>query len=229
MDELNLVGIVKFYVVLLISLVVHEAAHALVAKLGGDRTAYEGGQVSLNPMPHIRREPMGMVVLPLAMLLMTNGSMAFGFASTPINPLWAYRNPGRAALMAAAGPASNFLLAILAVFVLKVLITTGHAELGSGPVPHAVDPGADGVRATIEIAVTFLTLNVLLGLFNLVPLPPLDGASIVEGLFPKQTAPLYSIVRSQPLLSLIAVIVLWHTVIREHVFWPTVYTLFGFL
>ena len=124
--------ILLFYVILLVSLVVHEAAHALFAYLGGDRTAYVGGQVTLNPAPHIRREPLGTVILPLAMLIMSKGTMCMGFAHAPFDPVWAYRHPKRAALMAAAGPISNLLLAALAFSALQVLIMTGAAETIDG-------------------------------------------------------------------------------------------------
>ena len=94
-------GIALFYVTLIISLTAHEAAHALFAMLGGDRTAYYAGQVTLNPIPHMQREPFGTIVLPLLVLLMSNGSMCFGFAHAPIDPIWAYHNPRKAALMSA--------------------------------------------------------------------------------------------------------------------------------
>ena len=77
---------IVLFIVLLVSLTAHEAAHALVAKLGGDLTAYRSGQVTLNPLPHIQREPMGMVVVPLLSIYMTGGQSCIGFASAPIDP-----------------------------------------------------------------------------------------------------------------------------------------------
>ena len=101
-----------FYVVFLFSTTLHEAAHAWAAKLGGDLTAYHGGQVSLDPLPHIRREPFGMVILPLLTAL----TMGFpiGFASAPYDPAWAQKYPKRSAWMALAGPAANLLLMLIA-------------------------------------------------------------------------------------------------------------------
>src|SRR5512139_3082516 len=98
----ELVNGLVFYVVFLFSTTLHEAAHAWAALRGGDPTAYQGGQVSLDPMPHIRREPFGMVVLPLLTALATG--WPFGYASAPYNPNWAVRHPDRAAWMALAGP-----------------------------------------------------------------------------------------------------------------------------
>ncbi|MEM7517264.1 MAG: site-2 protease family protein, partial [Planctomycetota bacterium] len=99
------------YIVFLLSTVLHEAAHAWAALKGGDPTAYEGGQVSLDPMPHIRREPFGMVILPL--LSVAISGWPFGFAHAPYDPVWAERYPIRSAWMSIAGPASNFLLVLL--------------------------------------------------------------------------------------------------------------------
>ena len=111
------------YIVLLLSLTVHEAAHAWAALRGGDPTAYLGGQVSLDPRPHIRREPFGMVFAPLLFWFM--GGWMVGWASTPLDPRWAYVHPRRAAAMAAAGPLANLAL----VFVGGVLLRIG-VELG---------------------------------------------------------------------------------------------------
>ena len=99
-----------YYAVFLFSTTLHEAAHAWAAMRGGDLTAYHGGQVSLDPLPHIRREPFGMVALPLLGVLIAG--WPFGYASAPYDPKWALAHPRRAALMALAGPAANMLLVI---------------------------------------------------------------------------------------------------------------------
>ena len=101
-----------YYVVFLFSTTLHEAAHAWAAMLGGDLTAYHGGQVTLDPRPHIRREPIGMVVLPLLTSLASG--WPFGFASAPFDPAWSLRHPKRAGWMALAGPGANLLLVLLA-------------------------------------------------------------------------------------------------------------------
>ena len=112
-----------WFVAFLLSTTVHEAMHAWVAWRGGDPTAYHGGQVSLSPVPHIRREPIGMLVVPLLTAL-TQG-WAMGWASAPYDPNWAARHPRRAAIMAAAGPAGNFLLALGAFALLKAGLIAG--------------------------------------------------------------------------------------------------------
>src|SRR3954469_2755940 len=97
-----------WFVAFLFSSTCHEASHAWVARRGGDETAHSLGQVSLNPFPHIQREPFGMVIMPWLSPIYAAGMM--GWASAPYNPQWALRPPRRAAWMALAGPAANFAL-----------------------------------------------------------------------------------------------------------------------
>lgn len=153
------------YVVFLFSTTCHEAAHAYVAKRGGDPTAFEGGQVSLNPLPHIKREPFGMVVLPLLSLL-TSGAM-IGWASAPFNPAWQRAYPRRAAMMALAGPLANFTIAIIAGILLRIGIVTGFFLQGEGLL---------GIANFLDIC---FKLNLLLGIFNLLPFPPFDGYGVL--------------------------------------------------
>ena len=103
MDEL-LLGVI-WYAALIFSLTFHEAAHALAAKRGGDPTAYLGGQVSLDPTPHIRREQLGTVVVPILSYAMAGWMI--GWASTPYDRRWAERYPRRAAWMSLAGPGAR--------------------------------------------------------------------------------------------------------------------------
>jgi len=158
-----------YYIVFLFSTTCHEAAHALAAQLGGDNTAALGGQVSLNPIPHISRSPYGMVVFPLISFFLLRGQM-IGFASAPYDPLWARRHPHRAAVMALAGPATNFALMLIGALALRVgaSFQLVHWNRYSGP---------SGFPAVI-LYVLF-SLNLLLGVFNLLPVPPLDGSSAI--------------------------------------------------
>lgn len=155
-----------WYVAFLFSTTCHEAAHAFVAKLGGDDTAARGGQVSLNPVPHIQREPWGMVLIPILSFIFTRGMI--GWASAPFNPEWERRHPRRAALMALAGPAANYTLMLLAVVGLRAGRAMGWLQ------PNA-ETGQPGL-ATVALFV-FFSLNLLLGTFNLLPVPPLDGSA----------------------------------------------------
>jgi len=152
-----------WYVVFLFSTTCHEAAHALAAKIGGDETASLGGQVTLNPIPHIQREPWGMVIIPILMLVL-NGSI-IGWASAPYDPNWERRHPRRAAWMALAGPATNYLLMFIAAVGLRVGWSQGW--LHSGPRPDFAE----------NLLGALFSLNLLLGTFNLLPVPPLDGST----------------------------------------------------
>jgi Zn-dependent protease len=155
-----------WYVAFLFSTTCHEAAHALVAKLGGDETAALGGQVTLNPVPHIQREPWGMVVIPILAFIFTRGMI--GWASAPFDPEWQRRYPRRAALMALAGPAANYTLMLLAVIGLRM----GHSLGWLHQNPETGQPNLGAVVLWV-----FFSLNLLLGTFNLLPVPPLDGSA----------------------------------------------------
>jgi Zn-dependent protease len=163
-QELLAYGFV-WYVAFLFSTTCHEAAHALVAKLGGDDTAALGGQVTLNPVPHIQREPWGMVVIPILSFIFTHGMI--GWASAPFDPQWERRHPRRAALMALAGPAANYTLMLLAVVGLRVGQSMGWLYN-----PETGHPNLAGTALFV-----FFSLNLLLGTFNLLPVPPLDGSA----------------------------------------------------
>src|ERR1041384_5754037 len=112
-----------WYVVFLFSTTCHEASHALVAKVGGDPTAFHGGQVTLNPTPHIQREPFGMVLVPILSYVL--GGWMIGWASAPYDPWWQERHPRRAALMSLAGPAANFVLCIIAAVGIRAGLAFG--------------------------------------------------------------------------------------------------------
>ena len=117
-DVADLADGLAYFVVFLFSTTLHEAAHAWAALRGGDPTAYRGGQVSLDPRPHIRREPLGMLVLPFITAVVTG--WPFGYASAPYDPAWAHRHPKRAAVMALAGPAANLLRVLIAALLLRL-------------------------------------------------------------------------------------------------------------
>ncbi len=202
------VGIIT-YIVFVYSTVCHEAAHAWSAMKLGDRTAYEGGQVSLDPTPHVMREPMGMVIVPLAMLFLTGG--LFGWASAPLNREWTRRNPRESALVALAGPAANFLLCIAAavlmylgakagVFALPRRYGASNILIGTG--------GAVWEGAALVLSVIF-SMNLLLGIFNLIPAPPLDGSNIPLLWLKGRTAEQYQDLLVQPAMQLFAFVLAW--------------------
>jgi Zn-dependent protease len=181
-----------WYIVFLFSTTCHEAAHALVAKLGGDTTAAEGGQVSLNPIPHIRRSPFGMVVVPIISYLL--GGWMIGWASAPFNPTWQQQYPRRSGWMALAGPAANFSLMILAGIAIRIGLAAGYFQppgLMHGLAGLVVPAnGADPTFLTSALSILFI-LNLLLGTFNLLPVPPLDGHAAIMVVMPENAAQRY--------------------------------------
>jgi len=175
---LELLDAVKCFLVFVVSTSIHEAAHSWVAFKLGDDTAYRGGQVTLDPSPHIIREPIGMVLVPLLSVLL--GGWMVGWASTPYDPAWALRSPRRAALMSLAGPTANLLLVITAALVIRggvaLHIFDAPDSVGFTHIVHAVNGGIAIFFAKL-LSIIF-SLNLLLGAFNLLPVPPLDGASL---------------------------------------------------
>ena len=203
-----------FYVVFLLSVTLHEAAHAWVAWLGGDPTAYEGGQVSLDPLPHIQREPWGMVIIPVLSLAIMG--WPFGYASAPYDPQWARRYPKRAGLMALAGPASNLLLALLALLIMHLgLASGGFAAPGDGLGFTRLVAAADSGRTAIGIA-TFLSIlfsmNLLLFLLNMIPVPPLDGSAVVALLLPARTNEQWQELIAHPMLAFAGILIAWRVI-----------------
>jgi len=200
-----------WYLVFLFSTTCHEAAHALVAKLGGDPTAAEGGQVTLNPVPHVTRSPFGMVVVPIVSYLL--GGWMIGWASAPFNSEWQRQYPRRSAWMAMAGPATNFALMILAAIAIRVGLAAGYFRAPEvirgfgGLVESAKTP--DPTFLTSALSVLFI-LNLLLGVFNLLPVPPLDGHAGIMLLMPESTALRYlDWVRQSSGFALIGLVVAW--------------------
>jgi Zn-dependent protease len=200
-----------WYVALLFSLCFHEAAHAWAAKRGGDPTAYLGGQVSLDPRPHIRREPFGTVIMPL--FAFVAAGWMIGWASTPFDPHWAARYPRRAAWMALAGPAANAALVVLAALAVRIGLAGGAFAVPSLydiDFDRIVDSQLGGVWTTVAMFVSILfSLNVLLLVFNLIPVPPLDGAGAVGLFVPEHVALRLRDTFANPTFSFIGLFAAW--------------------
>jgi Zn-dependent protease len=200
-----------WYLTFLFSVTFHEAAHAWAAMRGGDLTAYHGGQVSLDPVPHIKREPFGMVVLPIISLFY-GYQWPFGFASTPYDPIWAAHNERLAALMSIAGPASNMLLVIAAGLAIwagilgKVFINPGIT--GAEQVVEAVGPGAWVIPA--KVVGMFFVLNLGLTVLNLIPLPPLDGSGAMPLVLQGNALSAYRRFAENPSLRIVGLFAAWY-------------------
>ncbi|TFZ01343.1 site-2 protease family protein [Ramlibacter rhizophilus] len=167
MDINTLIQKVLIYALpVLFAITVHEAAHGYVARWFGDNTAYAQGRVTLNPFPHV--DPIGTILMPLFLYFATSGAFLFGYAKPVPVDFGRLRHPKRdMVLVALAGPASNFIQAILWAVAFALLTGFGVQE-----------------RFFLEMCRGGVLVNLLLWAFNLFPLPPLDGGRILVGLLP---------------------------------------------
>lgn len=151
-------------VVMLFSMILHECAHGLTAERLGDPTARQAGRITLNPIPHLH--PIGSILLPGILLLMRS-PILFGWAKpVPINP-YNLNNPKRDMMwVGLSGPATNFSIALVLALLARLLPASG--SLGT------------------QILFYGVAINLMLGFFNLIPIPPLDGSNILAGLLPEK-------------------------------------------
>lgn len=174
MDIANIIQTIAIYALpVLFAITVHEAAHGYVARHCGDNTAAMLGRVTLNPLKHI--DPIGTIAMPLFLYVATSGAFLFGYAKpVPVN-FGRLKNPRRdMILVALAGPASNLAQALLWGIGLVLLQSAGVGE-----------------RFFLEMCQAGALVNVIMCVFNLFPLPPLDGGRIVAGLLPPKAAITY--------------------------------------
>jgi Zn-dependent protease len=194
---------------ILIAITFHEVSHGYVANRLGDPTAKMLGRLTLNPIAHI--DIFGTIILPLILVISTNGQFVFGYAKpVPINPM-NFRNPRQGmALSAAAGPATNIILAFISMLILKLIIM---------PLA-AVSPESAAETVMRPLAMIFtssVVINVVLASFNMIPIPPLDGGRVLAGLLPTNHANSFD--RIEP-YGFIIVIVLIYTGIAGKIIMP---------
>jgi Zn-dependent protease len=202
-SEYLLLGVI-WYIAFLLSITCHEGAHAWAGLVQGDRTAEE--QVTLNPLPHIQQEPFGTVLMPI--LTYATGGYMLGWASAPYDPYWRMRYPKKGALVALAGPAANFALALLAGIIIRIGLGFGFFQVSSITFEGIV--GGTGAAEGLAIFLSILfSLNIMLGLFNLIPLPPLDGFSALALFLPEATANQLEEWRQNPMFRLIGIFAAW--------------------
>ena len=181
--------------VILFAISFHESAHAYAALRFGDTTARDLGRISLNPLRHL--DPFGSVLLPLAMYVLSAGRMIFGAAKpTPVD-LRNTRNPRLANLVvSAAGPVSNFFLAAIALAVLLGIKQAAPQAIVDLALAIQGDRFAPGALAPLTyVLFQFAVVNVVLAVFNLIPIPPLDGSGVVMSVFGGSVARLYATIR----------------------------------
>jgi len=207
-----------WYIAFLFSTTLHEASHALAAYKLGDKTAYEGGQVTLDPIPHMRREPMGTIFVPIISFLI--GGWMIGWASVPYDPRWAYDHPRSSAKMSAAGPAANLLLALLAALAIRAgMAANVFVPPETIDFTHVIDAPEGGLFTTLAAFINILfSLNLLLCIFNLLPIPPLDGSGIIPIFLSHERAQRYMELVHNPSLSFFGIFIAWN--IFDYVYSP---------
>ncbi len=190
MDFSNLIQTILIYALpVLFAITVHEAAHGYAARHFGDNTALMMGRITLNPLKHI--DPVGTILMPLLLYFATSGTFLFGYAKpVPVN-FGHLRNPKRDMIwVALAGPASNFVQAVLWAVLLVMLVGFGVDE-----------------RFFMEMARAGVLVNLVMWAFNLFPLPPLDGGRILVGLLPWRQASWLSRIEPYGFLIVLALVV----------------------
>jgi Zn-dependent protease len=192
-EDFDLAQRVMILIPLLLSLTVHEWAHAWSAHRLGDDTARMQGRLTLNPIAHI--DPIGTLVLPLL-------GIPFGWAKpVPVNPTRFRRDVNMKTGMvitAAAGPLSNVVLAVLSAVVLGLVARFAPSSLAAG---------SNGLGLA-TLLTTLIVINVSLAIFNMLPIPPLDGSRVVDGLVPHGWRPQWeSFVRLSPILCIVVLVV----------------------
>jgi Zn-dependent protease len=182
------------------SIILHEVSHGVVALWFGDDTAKRAGRITLNPIPHI--DLLGTLILPAILAL--SGFAVFGYAKpVPVNPRRLNHPRNDAVLVSLAGPATNLLLAGLAALWLH----QQHAGAIVGLLIRGF-LGLDNVPWHLRIAIAFGIVNVVLAVFNLIPIPPLDGSSVVERFLPRAWAHGWEQVRRYGIFVLLVLVLL---------------------
>ncbi len=203
MDFASLLDVSLMVVVLLFSVIVHEVAHGYVAWLNGDPTARLAGRITLNPIPHI--DPIGTILLPL-LLLATGSRLLFGWAKpVPVNPSYFRNHRWGEVSCSFAGPGSNLILAALFAYLLRL-------NLGG--------PGL------VLLAYYGCTINIFLALFNLIPIPPLDGSHLVAAFLPYRLLQYYRYLEP---FGFVIIILLFYTGIMGIILMPIYRQIAAFL
>lgn len=194
---MSFIGFVILFSLLMVAMSVHEFSHGWVAYKLGDNTAKSAGRLTLNPLAHI--DPIGTVLLPIFLFITTNGQFVFGAAKPVPISYWSLRNPKKDIIwVGLAGPLSNLLFALLLSLIIKTMSEVTLLSL---------------------VLRQLAFINIILGVFNLIPIPPLDGSRILIGLLPDGLARGYSSIEPFGFFIIIGLIALG---LFNMIIWPIV-------
>lgn len=203
---------------ILFAVVIHELSHGLMAYKLGDPTAKMLGRLTLNPLAHI--DIIGTIIMPIALFVMTSGQFVFGYAKpVPINTR-NFSNPSRdMALCAAAGPISNLIIATISILLLKYVLIPSSILISDDVFEQTLKPLALMLKTSVFV-------NVILAVFNMLPIPPLDGGRVLAGILPYR----YSIIfdKIEP-FGFVIVLLLIITGLTSLFVYPLVKLVLGFL
>lgn len=184
---MNIAIVIFEFIVLLFSAVLHEIAHGYVAEHLGDPTARNAGRLTLNPIVHI--DPFGSIIMPILLYIASGGSFFFAAAKpVPYNPNNLKDPRSGGALIAVAGPATNLGIALVFGILVRIFVYLPVSSL------------------FLQLLAIICVINILLGIFNLVPIPPLDGSRILFAALP-QTPAMYRLARSLERWGLLIVLI----------------------
>jgi Zn-dependent protease len=187
-----------FFACLIVAVILHEVSHGLVASWFGDDTARRAGRLTLNPIPHI--DPVGSIVMP-ALGALTGFPVLAWAKPVPVNPA-RMRDPRRDMLFVSlAGPTTNFLLMAIGALAARAMFDPSTVPLGGF--------GFSDLPLSVQIVFSFAMVNLFLGLFNLVPIPPLDGSELIARVLPQNWLPAWY--RFQPYGFLVLFILVFST------------------
>ncbi len=204
---------------LIAAIILHEISHGLVAFVLGDDTAKQAGRLTLNPVPHI--DPFGSIFLPVLGAL-TQLPVVGWAKPVPVNPARLRNGRRDLLLVSLAGPGSNFALAAIAAFVARSQFhSNGDTFIG------ATFTGVAGLPMRVLVPLLFAEVNLFLGLFNFLPIPPLDGAALVERLLPRDW--LDGWYRFRPYGIVVLFLLVFSTDITSRLFQPFLDHLFRFV
>ena len=194
------VDIIFVIIILIISIVIHEVSHGLAAYILGDSTAKMAGRLTLNPIKHL--DPIGSIIVPFFMALMP-GNLIFGWAKpVPYNPYNLRNQRWGELIVAITGPASNLILAIIFGILIRFAVPLGIAS-----------------DAFFAIASTAVLINVLLAIFNLIPIPPLDGSKILFSVLPYHLQHIQKTMEQYWLVAIFFLLFFIWPIISPIVFW----------